>query len=88
MSSRTFSQVRAPCKIGTSGIFPVADGDYFTIEIFEEFRQLLFSALYHAGNLHIIQCTNDRSASDTLDKTKLLPGFGRDMNSLEFVVFT
>ena len=81
-------RVRTRFATGTSGIFPVTDGDYLTIEIFEEFRQFFFSALYHIGNLHVIQCTNYRSASDTLDKTKLLPCFGRDMNSLEFVVFT
>jgi hypothetical protein len=75
-------------RIGISGVFAVADGDHFTVEIFQEFRKLLLSAFNHAGNLHIVQSANHRPAGNALDKTKLLPGFGRDMNSLEFVVFT
>ncbi|KJS02488.1 MAG: hypothetical protein VR65_05380 [Desulfobulbaceae bacterium BRH_c16a] len=41
-------------EAGTSGIFPVADGDYFTIEIFKKFRQFSFGIFYHIGDLHVI----------------------------------
>lgn len=71
-----------------SGILAVANGNDFTIEIFEELGQLFLSAFYDTGNLYIIQRTDYRAAGNALDKAKFLPGFGRSMNSLEFVVFT
>jgi hypothetical protein len=72
----------------SSGVFPVTDGYDLAVKIFKKFRQFLFGTFNHVGNFHVVKRTNNCATSDALDKTKLLPGFRGNVNSLKLMIFT
>ncbi len=71
-----------------SGIFPVADIYYFAIESFQKFCQFPLSAFNYISDFHLIKRADYSTTCETLNQAEFLPGFGCDVNSLKFVIFT
>lgn len=71
-----------------SGVFTVADCNDFAVKVIQKLGEFFFCVLNDIGDLYIVKSTNNRTASDTLDKTKFLPCFCCNVNGFKLVIFT